>query len=271
MSLPPEDLRRKIEEALLRKADLYIRCLRRAAEEAQIDTVEVILPQLAALLKVKEFPTVHSERFRETSRAIALEAYRRSVEILLYQAEHNAREGDEKARNEALASAREHFAKAIRSGADEEFRATIERRVRATLLTTAAGVDERTKQHAARKLAERGHDVAAPGGKERRRAIRFAAPALTVDMDGHVFTTSNWSQHGLLIEGWSGRPPLKPGDRVRLLLGCAGIDTTDRQAGRVVRVDAAGRKVAVEFPEISTIVLDLIKSMKRLGMPPRPQ
>lgn len=269
MSLQPEELQKKLEEALVRKAEVYLRCLRRAAEDGIMDTVDVIGPQLAALIQVKEFPRRRAQQILESSKAAQLPAFQRSVEALLYQAEHRAREGDEKGRNECLGKAKKHFARAISLGAEDDFRGSVERRVQAALMTSAKGVDDEVKQAAARRLEKRGHAAEAREGGDRRRAVRFVVPPLAVELDGVTLGTVNWSQTGLLLEGYAGRPALRAGERVRLGLGCAGIQADERQTARVVRVDMVKRQVALEFPEISTVVLDLIRAMKRIGLSPR--
>lgn len=269
VSIPQDEIQKKLQEALVRKAEVYLRCLRRAAEDGIMETVEVIGPQLVALLQVKEFPSRRAQEILEASRAVQLPAYQRSVEVLLYQAEHRARDGDDKGRNEALGKAKQHFARAIRFGAEDDFRGSVERRVQAALMTSAKGVDEETKQAAARRLEAREHVTKAREGGDRRRAVRFTVPPLVVDIEGVTFGTVNWSQVGLLIEGYAGKPTLKAGDRVRLGLGCAGIEATEGQLARVIRVNSAKRQVALEFPEISTVILDLIRAMKRIGLTPR--
>jgi hypothetical protein len=260
----------RVREALMRKADVLVRCVRRAAEEGSIDAMEAALPQLQATLTVREFPSPKRREIDDSLKTVQCAAYMRSVEALLYQAEYAAREGDQKNRNEHLSKAKDHFVKALRQGADESFRAAVEKRVKTCLMTSAPGVDQRTKDATARRLEARERSGSkSPDGKERRRALRYSAPPLNVELDGIIFETVDWSQIGLRLDGYVGRPALKTGDRVWLRLSCAGIESQEKQAARVVQVFRDKRQLALEFAEISTIVLDLITGIRRIGMVPR--
>lgn len=259
----------RVREALMRKADVLVRCVRRAAEDGAIDAMEAALPQLHATLSVREFPPTKRREIDEAVKVLLCAAYMRSVEAQLYRGEHGARDGDLKARNDCLTKAKDHFVKALRHGADDGFRSAVEKRVQACLMTSAPGVDQRTKDMAARRLESRDRPVKVPQGRERRRAIRYVAPSLNVELDGLVFETVDWSQIGVRLDGYLGRPALKVGDKVWLRLSCAGVESPGKQAARVVHVFREKRQVALEFADISTIVLDLITGIRRLGMIPR--
>jgi hypothetical protein len=259
----------QIRQALLKKSETLLRCVERAAADGTIDAMEAVLPELKSMMSVREFPSDRRREVDELSRGFQCSAYTRSVEALLSRAEHGAREGDAKSRNEHLTKAKDHFVKALRCGADEGFRAAVEKRVQACLMTSAPGVDQRTKDASARRLEARDQVGSTAKGRERRRAIRYGAPILNVELDGQVFETADWSQVGLLLDGYTGRPNLKVGDKVSVRLSCAGIESRGKQTARVVRVFRERRQLALEFPEISTNVLDLIAGIRRLGMVPR--
>lgn len=268
------DQRKKAEDALMRKAEDLVRRMRREAEAGAPDRVDAQAASMAELLKAREFPSVRAAEFRETAKAVQRGAYQRSVDALLCQAERCGHKGDDKGRNEWLSKAKDHFGKAIRLGTDDEFRHGVERRVQAALLTSKDGVDDRTKQANARKLEQ--HDVGAkpPNGVERRRAIRYADPVLTVTIGDRRFTTANWSIRGALLEPYDGDPDLAVGDRLRLEIACAeiaNIQSVHRQAAHVVRIDPERRAFAVDFPAISTAVLDLVHAMREAGIRPEPE
>ncbi|WP_395459081.1 hypothetical protein ACHMW5_23435 [Azospirillum melinis] len=292
MPVMDADQRRKLEDQLLRKAEEAARILRREAETGDPAHVDSLAEGLAGLLKTREFPSLRAAEFRELSRVYQRGAYQRSVDSLLVQAERCGHRGDEKGRNALLTQAKDHFAKALRFGADDEFRHGVERRVQATLMTSKDGVDDRTKQAAKRKLDQ--HDVGAkpPNGIERRRAIRYADPVLTVEAEGRHCTTINWSTRGLLVD----LPPEEfahaVGGKLRLDLHCpdiperAGPETAGpatsrpdktghrvggRQIAHVVRLDPDRRAVALSFPDISTVMLDLMHAMKEAGIKPEPE
>ncbi|ALG70573.1 hypothetical protein VY88_06495 [Azospirillum thiophilum] len=277
MPVMDADQRRKLEDQLIRKAEEALRTLRREAETGDPARVDSLAEGLAGLLKTREFPSLRAAEFRELSRAYQRGAYQRSVDSLLVQAERCGHRGDDKGRNALLTQAKDHFAKALRLGADDEFRHGVERRVQATLMTSKDGVDDRTKQAAKRKLEQ--HDVGAkpPNGIEHRRAIRYVDPALVVEAEGRSCTTINWSTRGLLVD----LPPAEfshaVGGKLRLELYCpevperGGQRVGGRQVAHVVRLDPDRHAVALSFPDISTVVLDLMHAMKDAGIKPEPE
>ncbi len=271
--------RQKIEDALLRKAEDLMRRLRREADTAAPDQIDALAAAMAEMLKAKEFPSVRAAEFRELTKIVQRGVYQRSVDSLLIQAERCGHRGDDKGRNALLTAAKDHFAKALRFGADDEFRHGVERRVQATLMTSKDGVDDRTKEAAKRKLNQ--HDTGArpPNGIEHRRAIRYLDPPLTVLAEGRRCTTINWSTRGLLVD----LPPEEfhhaIGGKLRLELscaevpgvGCVGGAVSGRQIAHVVRLDPDRRAVALAFPDISTVILDLMHAMKDAGIKPEPE
>lgn len=272
MTVMDAEQRRKLIDALLRKAEAAVRQMRTVAQGGDADRVDAMADAMAALLKEREFPSQRATEFRETVKGIQRDAHCLCVDQRLSEAERLAHGGDEKGRNERLAKAKEQFAKAIRFGADEEFRHGVERRVQAVLLTTRDGVDDRTKQAAKRRLEQ--HDTGAkpPDGIEHRRAIRYMDPVLAVTADGVRFTTINWSTRGLLIEPYRDDLGWSPGDRLRLDLSCAELPGVGgRQTATVVRIDEERHALALSFPDISTVVLALMHALKDAGIKPEPE
>lgn len=272
MPVMDADQRRKIEDALMRKAEDLVRRMRREAETAPPDQIDALAAAMAEMLKAKEFPSVRAAEFRELARVYQRGAYQRSVDSLLVQAERCGHGGDDKGRNALLTQAKDHFGKALRFGADDEFRHGVERRVQAALMTSKDGVDERTKEASRRKLEQ--HDVGAkpPNGVEHRRAIRYMDPVLTVEIEGRRCSTLNWCTRGLLVDLPPDGFPQAVGDKLRLELGCAEVPGVGgRQVARVVRLDPDRHAVALSFPDISTVILGLMHAMKDLGIKPEPE
>jgi len=265
------DQRRKLEDALLRKAEEQIRAMRRLAEGNDPDVVEERANALAELLKTKEFPSQRATEFREIAKSIQRNAFQLSVDTLIRDAERKGHAGDDKGRNEVLTKAKIHFAKAVRFGADDEFRSGVERRVQAALMTTADGVDERTKKANARKLEIRETSgPKPPGGVERRRAMRYADPVLTVEIAGHRYRTINWSIRGMLLETYKGELMVSFGTRLKLDIRCEDIPDhpVARGIAHVVRVDRDRNALAVTFPEMSEAIIALCHAMKGAGIQP---
>jgi len=258
----------RLRAALLRKAEEGFRALRQTAEILDIEGMEAAFEGLKSVIQVVEFPDDLRRSLRPAAEAAVRDAYTRAVEASLAGAEERGREGDAKGRNERLNDAKALFVKALRLGAGDDFRAAVDKRVQTCLMTTAAGVDDQTKAAAARKLEERDRH-AAKTGREKRRAVRYVDPPLKVEIDGKVFDTIDWSQLGVSVRGWTGKPALKKGDKVRIVLSHPEVSVSGRQVGRVVRADFGERGLAIEFSDISTLILDLVSAMRRVGLAPR--
>lgn len=263
------DQRRKLEAALLLKATEVVAHMRRFSEAGAAEQVEKIAEALDKLVKSKEFPTAHSRDFQDASKAVQCAAFQLSVDLLLRQAEEKAHTGDEKARNDVLTKAKEHFSKALRVGADAEFRAAVERRVQQVLLTSKEGVDDRSKEAARRKLAQTAaaENRKSYSGIERRRARRYGDPALEVTVDGLRYATVNWSTRGVMLEPYRPEAGLYKGQKVKMDIAFPECGARGRQVGRIARVDES-RGVAVDFGEISTVILDLMHEMRAAGVQP---
>lgn len=262
------DQKRKLEAALILKAMEVVSHMRRVAESGAAEQVEKMAEALDKLVKTKEFPTAQTKQFQDVAKLVQRSAFQLSVDNLLGQSEDKARDGDEKARNDTLNKAKEHFAKALRYGADGEFRTGVERRVQQVLMTSKEGVDERTKQAAKRKQEQAA--AAAPKafkGVEHRRARRYGDPGLEVTINGLRYATVNWSTRGLLLEPYRPEAGLYRGEKIKMEITCPGTPGGGRQFGRVTRVDEA-KGVAIDFGEISTLILELMHQMRNAGIQP---
>jgi len=267
------EARKKMVDALMRRAESLIRALREATERSEEPTrVEALVDQLSDVLKQPGFPTQRATEFRDFGRTAALNARRLAMETMFGKAEIAARDGDEKVRNELLTLAKEHYGKALRHGADENFRDAVEKRVQMILQTTKEGIDDRTKAAAKRKLEERGGgNSKAPGGRERRRAIRYVTPKFQLLVEGARYSTINWSTRGLAIGPYRGELGVREGDRVRVDISCAEAGVSGRAAATVVRVLNDRGFFAVEFPDICTVILEIAHKLKSGGIIPDPE
>ena len=108
----------------------------------------------------------------------------------------------------------------------------------------------------------------APGGVERRRAIRYIDPVLTVEIAGVKYKTLNWSTRGLLLEEFA--EPLEIGSFVKTCLSSEEVPGGGRGWAKVVRRMPKRHELALEFPDISTVVLALMHEMKLAGIRPEP-
>lgn len=260
--------RRKVQDTLLRAAEAVVRQMRADADLGQIDPLTRAAEKIAELTKLKDFPTQRAQEFQRSAKFIQRDAYERSVGEMLNEVMRRLRDGDEDVKTTMLGKIRDHVSAAGRFGADQEFRASVERRLQLIQLTTTEGIDKRAKAEAMRRTELRDTVCKAPGGKERRRAIRYVDPVLTVEIDGVKYSSINWSIRGVLLENIV--EPLQLGAHVRVTLSSEGYPGGGRNWARVVRRSPKRQEMALEFPDISTIVLALMHEMKMCGVRPEP-
>ena len=168
--MTPEE-RKKVQDTLLRSAEQVVRQMKSDAEVGNIDQLERSATKVAELTKQKEFPTQRAQEFQRTAKFIQREAYEHRVGDLLNELIHTLRTGRDEAKNDMLGKVREHVSAAVRFGADEDFRASVDRRLQVIQMTTGEGIDKRAKAEAARRTELRDTVCKAPGGVERREFL----------------------------------------------------------------------------------------------------
>ena len=263
--------RLKVQETLIHAAETVLRQMRGEAEDGRLDQIGRFAEKLQTLTKQKDFPSPRVEPFQRLAKQIQRDAWEHSVGDMLNQIVHDLHShhnGDEDKKNALLGKVREHMTMAGRFGADESFRAGVERRLQLIQLTTGEGIDKRAKAEAARKTELRDTICKAPGGKERRRAIRYIDPVLTVEINGHKYPTLNWSVRGLLIGDFG--DALALGSDVKVTLTCEGFAGGGRTWAKVARRVPKDHELALAFADISTVILGLMHEMRAQGVHPEP-
>ncbi|CAK0745442.1 hypothetical protein CCP1ISM_2080002 [Azospirillaceae bacterium] len=91
---------------------------------------------------------------------------------------------------------------------------------------------------------------------------------LTVEIEGQRRSTINWSVRGLLLEEYHG--DLRPGDQVKIHITAEGYSGGGKCWVRVVRRVPKRGELALDFADISTIILNLMHEMKQAGVRPEP-
>jgi hypothetical protein len=262
------DEKRKVQDTLLRSADAVIREMRAQADGGQLDNLSRCADKIQELTRIKEFPNQRAQEVQRSVKFILRDAYARRVGDLMAELNRRLHNGDEDARKDLLGKVRQHISLAVQFGADEEFRSSVDRHLQVIELTTDGGIDKQAKAEAMRRTELRDTASRAPGGKERRRAIRYADPVLTIELDGEKYTTLNWSTRGLLLDNFT--LPLRLGTDVRITLSCEEVPGGGRTWARVIRRVRERHELALEFPDISTVVLGLMHEMKLAGIRPDP-
>ena len=262
------DERHKVQDTLLRSAEAVVRQMRLQADGGQLDGLSRCADKIQELVKIKEFPNQRAQEVQRSVKFILRDAYSRRVGDLLTELIHRLRTGDPEAKKDLMGKVRENISLALQFGADEEFRNSVDRHLQVIELTSTEGIDKQAKAEALRRTELHDTTSRAPNGKERRRAIRYIDPVLTVELEGQIYTTLNWSTRGLLLEHCT--IPLRLGTDVRLTLSCEDLPGGGRTWAKVVRRIRDRGELALEFPDISTVVLGLMHEMKLVGIRPDP-
>ncbi len=260
--------RQKIQDTLLRSAETVVRQMRLQADDGQLEGLGRCADKIQELTRIKEFPNQRALEVQRSVRFILRDAYSRRVGDLLTELIHRLRRGDPEAKNALLGQVKDNISLAVQFGADEEFRHSVDRHLQVIELTSTEGIDKQAKAEALRRTELHETVSRAPGGHERRRSIRYIDPVLTVEFEGEVYTTLNWSTRGLLVGDFI--TPLRLGTDVRITLSCDDSPGGGRTWARVVRRVRERCELALEFPDISTVILGLMHEMKLAGIRPEP-
>ena len=260
---------REREEIVVTAAIRDLDPIRRAAENGDVDRVSAGCDKLSEQLRRPEFPRNRAKELVEIMMGLRRVGFVRKVDELMVQAINAARQGDVERKAEMLTKSREFIQQAIRYGADEAFRHSVEKRMATLKDTSGHSVDHDANRRAEIEAARKRKRTPPPPEAARRKAIRYVAPSLRVTIGGESYKTVDWSIRGLLIGDVKGLPHI--GERLHLDVALPGLDAGGRITGRVVRVDAPPRSVAVDLGEINTTVLQIVKLMKDEGFVPVPE
>ena len=273
---PSQDLVQKRLQAAQERADVVVAAamreldpIRRSAENADVDGVKSRCDALSERLRELDFPRDRAREFIQVMTALRQLAHIRKVDALLSQAIQAARSGDQDGKAHLLAQSKQHIALAIRYGANEEFRHTVEKRIEVLRGTSEEGTNEEAIRRAEIEAARLRRKPPPPPEAVMRRAIRYVAPSLKVTIGNEVLRTVNWSIRGVLIGEVKALPKL--GERLRFEVEMPGLAEGGKVQGRVVRIDDPKGTVAVDFGDINTTVLGIVRYMKDEGVVPVPE
>ena len=263
------EMERKRQEAMVKSAERELDAMQRAAEAGNVDMIENRGDRLKEQIKDKDFPRDRAKEFLDRVTVIRRDGYQKRVDDILSEAMTAARLGDNERKNELLAEGRKSFSVVVRLGPDEEFKIGVQKKLEIIRMTTGQGTDEKAKKRAEEEAARQRDRGQIPPEAEMRRAIRYIDPQFQVTIGDNTYQTVDWSIRGMLITGYEGS--LRVGDRVRLSVSFPDVDGGGRIVGHVVRRDEPPNSVAVDFGEISTVMLWLVKALKDEGITPTPE
>jgi hypothetical protein len=258
--------KRRAEEALLKRANAEIERMVVKAEAGDADAVERMATRIADITKEKTFPSQQRQVFLDRCKTLQRDAIQKSVDVQLDAALVEARTGSDEKKNKILAKAKEQYAKALRFQPTQEFKDGVKRKLETISMTSPVGTSEKAKTYADDGPAPKSK---APGGVERRRAIRFSDPVVFAAIEGVRYNTRNWSVRGLLIENYAG--PLVVGNKVTILVSWEGTPQPGVSPAVVVRRDVEQKLLAVAFPDIDQAMLKLAHDMRQQGAAPNPE
>jgi hypothetical protein len=258
--------KREQVERLRRRVALLERRLLQIQVDATVDTPDSVTDQMEMLRSNLRDPSIHSDirrSFEARMVAIELEAYTRRVSILLDRAIEEARAGDQKAKGQDLAAAREYFAVALKLGAGEEFKETVRKKIEIVLATTASGTSIKAKQNTTSLSDMR----AVSEVQKLRRFTRFTSPVMLVGIGTQNFKTLDWSLGGLLVGNFT--TDLFPDTQVGLTISIDEDDFTHKCVSRVVAVDSGKQTLAVRFEAGASALLPIMDRCRKLNLTPR--
>jgi hypothetical protein len=260
--------REELERQLVKRAESELEKMLADAANGIPDAVERKSKRVSDIAKDKNFPMKERRELQDRCKHLLRQAYEVSVNLFLDDACAAVRANDDKQKDKMLTKAKEHYGLAIRSGADEDFKAAVKRKLDNIGLTSPAGTSEKAKKAAEEEAAKPQPKSKAPNGNERRRCIRYNDPMVTATISGTRYNTVNWSIRGLLIENYRG--PLQAGDKLTLGVAWEGSKEAGLSPARVIRRDAEQNLLAVEFNGIDGNMLRLAHAMRLQEIAPTP-
>src|SRR5258708_4169012 len=261
--------RQELEQALLKRADAEIEKMLADVASGNPDAVERKSNRVAEIAKDKSFPMARRRDYQDRCKLLLRQAYEMSVNLYLDDATAAVRGGDEERKNKLIAKAKEHYALALRTGANEDFKLAVRRKLEMIGMTSPAGTSEKAKKAAEDEAAKPQPVSKAPNGVERRRCIRYNDPLITATIAGTRYKTVNWSIRGLLIEGYHG--PLVVGDKVTVGVAWEGSKEAGLSPARVVRRAEETSLLAVEVNGIDGNMLRLAHAIRLQEIAPSPE
>lgn len=265
--MTPEE-HQQVQQTLLKAAADLTGRMRLEADRGDIDPLSRDADRLTELLKQKDFPSQDAKKYVETSKKIQCDGRKKAIDSLINTISHRVMGGEEDAKKEAAKKIADLLAQAAKFGLEPEFRDSVSHRLQILTETSGEGIDKRSKELAARKTKI--VDIAPRfKGIERRRAIRYGGPELLIEVNGQIYHTLNWSVRGVLVEGFKGI--LAKGKSIKVGISSGDVPGKGREWAKVVRTDTEEQTLALEFLEISTVILELIHELKQIGCPPEPE
>ncbi|CAK0756268.1 putative PilZ domain-containing protein [uncultured Gammaproteobacteria bacterium] len=256
----------KVRQLMLKTADDLVACMRLEADLGDIDPLGRDASKLSDLLKQKDFPSPDVRRYVEISRRIQCDGQKKAIDTLINGISRRVLGGDNDAKKEVAKKVADLLGQAAKFGLEPEFRDHVSHRLQILTETSGEGIDKRSKELARSKAAAAVNNLPRFKGIEHRRAIRYASPELLVEIDGHTYHTINWSVRGVLVDNYTGE--LAKGKTVKVGISCEDVHGKGREWAKVVRNDHERYALALEFLEISTVVLNLVHELKQAGCAP---
>ena len=266
------DERCKIQNELIQKTEGIIRCMRSDAQAGLVSNLAEFAEKIADVTKSIDFPVQRAQELLTSAILIQRDAYEKRIGETIIEINHALHAGNETTKNELIAKIYQDVSMAMRFGTDEAFRVNVDKRLQLIHLTTQGGVDKRTKAEAERKnkLSNnfRVPMCKSPGGKERRRAQHYIEPVLFVQIDGISYQTINWSTRGLLIKDYP--YPVSVGRNYKVILSNKYVSDSGQNWARIARIVPEHYQIALEFPDISTAILNIMHQFRVAGIHPEP-
>ena len=192
-----------------------------------------------------------------------LVATQASLDAMLEDALVAARNVDTTQLSRILGLAEQRIVELAALGADREFQTHLAQQL-ALIRTAAHSVGDDQVQHngATQGGATQGSGTQGSGtqGGGRRRAKRSTKGTVVATIAGNSYTCVDWSARGLLVGGYDGDVQIN--GRLRVRVEVPGFRGGGQLSGRVVRYDAESKSLALDFGDVSRVMLLLIKALE---------
>ena len=228
------------------------------ANNGLVQPMEKLSGEINDLMTLPGFPPNDADSYRNIIECYYLYAFKRRVNVAMGEVMALRRGLVVENLDDLLDQVWRHVSGAEQYGAEPGYRRRIEDWLKSIMETPFDQLSERLPGQLG-GIGRVGSNV------NRRRSRRFSSPPLTVVIYGQILTTIDWSPFGLCVKDlcrcYSVNTKIKCTIR-------SSVNSCDKpEQARVVRFDERGSAMALEFYNISYVVLALMHEFRKAGVP----
>ncbi len=235
-----------------------IKKMRLHAESAQVEKTEACANALFNIITLSMFPRNKIDYFNNGINELRVIAFKRRISNIIGEIKVNIKNGSPFIGKEQIDDINRYTSLALICGADNSYRDEVALEI--SHIKTASDCNLDATGSCALSKAN-GISYC-----EKRRALRFSKPSLYIELGGSKYKTIDWSPFGLLI------------DKLKIhenLNGILKFNVNSIEAnygglicGRIVERNELHNKLAIDFGDISPIMLNLMHNLRTRGIHP---